>query len=101
MGRVTPEESAFPHRTAAYNLSIDAGWSDPALDHEAVAWARDAWDAMRPFATGGVYILKIILGLQNLNNFIHNFINFSSGYPASTVSNNVGISSKETIRPNI
>jgi FAD/FMN-containing dehydrogenase len=56
VGRVTPEESAFPHRTAAYNLSIDAGWSDPALDHEAVAWARDAWDAMRPFATGGVYI---------------------------------------------
>jgi FAD/FMN-containing dehydrogenase len=56
VGRVTPQESAFPHRTAAYNLSIDAGWSDPALDHEAVAWARDAWDAMRPFATGGVYI---------------------------------------------
>jgi hypothetical protein len=56
VGRVTPQESAFPHRTAAYNLSIDAGWSDPALDHEAVAWARDAWDATRPFATGGVYI---------------------------------------------
>ncbi|MFR9805238.1 FAD-binding oxidoreductase [Pseudonocardia sp. RS010] len=54
--RVGPEESAYPHRGARYNLSIDAGWTDPALDATALRWARTAWDAMRPYATGGVYL---------------------------------------------
>jgi FAD/FMN-containing dehydrogenase len=56
VARVGPEESAYPHRTARYNLSIDAGWTDPALDGVAMGWARAAWEATRPFATGGVYI---------------------------------------------
>jgi FAD/FMN-containing dehydrogenase len=56
VGDVGPEESAYPHRAARFNLSIDAGWTDPALDDQAIGWARDAWDAMRPFASGGVYV---------------------------------------------
>jgi FAD/FMN-containing dehydrogenase len=54
--RVGPEESAYPHRGARYNLSIDAGWTEPALDETAIAWARSSWDALREFATGGVYV---------------------------------------------
>jgi len=54
--RVSPEVSAYPHRGARYNLSIDAGWTDPALDDTAIGWARSSWDALRPFATGGVYV---------------------------------------------
>jgi berberine-like enzyme len=54
--RVGPDESAYPHRGARYNLSIDAGWTDPALDDTAIGWARSSWDALRPFATGGVYV---------------------------------------------
>jgi hypothetical protein len=54
--RVGPEESAYPHRGARYNLSIDAGWTDPAQDEAAIGWARSSWDAMREFGTGGVYI---------------------------------------------
>ena len=54
--RVGSEESAYPHRGARYNLSIDAGWSDPALDDVALGWARASWDALRPVATGGVYL---------------------------------------------
>lgn len=50
------EESAYPHRGARYNLSIDAGWTDPALDGTAIGWARSSWDALREFATGGVYV---------------------------------------------
>lgn len=64
VGRVGPEETAYPHRSALFNLSIDAGWSDPAMDDEAIGWARGAWDAMRPFATGGVYINFSGLGDQ-------------------------------------
>jgi FAD/FMN-containing dehydrogenase len=56
VGRVGPEESAYPHRTGTFNLSIDAGWTDPDLDEQAIGWARGAWDAIRPFAGGGVYI---------------------------------------------
>jgi FAD/FMN-containing dehydrogenase len=54
--RVGPDESAFPHRGAKFNVSIDCVWSDPADDDRAVGWARDTWEAMRPYANGGVYI---------------------------------------------
>jgi FAD/FMN-containing dehydrogenase len=54
--RVTFDESAFPHRGARFNLSIDCIWSDSDDDDRAVGWARDTWEAMLPFANGGVYI---------------------------------------------
>jgi hypothetical protein len=56
VARVGPEESAFPHRSDVFNVSIDAGWQDPAMDDTAVGWARGLWDALRPHASGGVYI---------------------------------------------
>jgi hypothetical protein len=56
VSRVGADESAYPHRSARFNVSIDAGWTDPRLDDAAIAWARRAWDALQPFATGGVYI---------------------------------------------
>jgi FAD/FMN-containing dehydrogenase len=56
VARVRPDESAFPHRSEVFNVSIDAGWTDPAMDDTAVGWARGAWDALKPYASGGVYI---------------------------------------------
>ncbi|MBL1086562.1 FAD-binding oxidoreductase [Streptomyces actinomycinicus] len=56
VARVGPDDSAFAHRSARYNLSIDAGWRDPALDEASIAWARSAWDAMKPFSSGGTYV---------------------------------------------
>ena len=56
VARVGSDESAFPHRGDRFNVSIDAGWSDPARDDEAVAWARGLWDALEPHANGGVYV---------------------------------------------
>jgi FAD/FMN-containing dehydrogenase len=56
IARVANNESAFAHRSAQYNLSIDANWFDPALDDAAIGWARSSWNAMRPFGTGGVYV---------------------------------------------
>ncbi|WNC02083.1 FAD-binding oxidoreductase [Streptomyces sp. CGMCC 4.7035] len=56
VARVDPDDSAFAHRSARYNLSIDAGWRDPALDEAAIGWARSAWDAMKPFSSGGTYV---------------------------------------------
>ncbi|MDN5914624.1 MAG: FAD-binding oxidoreductase [Pseudonocardia sp.] len=56
VARVGEDESAFAHRGARFNVSIDAGWTDPTLDTAAIGWARGAWDALTPFATGGLYV---------------------------------------------
>jgi FAD/FMN-containing dehydrogenase len=56
VARVGADESAYAHRSAQFNVSFDALWTDPALDALAIGWSRAAWDALRPFATGGVYV---------------------------------------------
>lgn len=56
IGRVDPAATAFPHRTAAYNFSIQGGWVDPADDDEVMAWCRDFHAALTPWSTGGVYV---------------------------------------------
>jgi FAD/FMN-containing dehydrogenase len=56
VARVGNDESAFAHRSARYNISIDAAWTDPAADATMIGWARSVWQGMRPFATGGVYL---------------------------------------------
>jgi hypothetical protein len=40
VSRVDPDDGAYAHRSALYNLSLDAGWTDPALDSSAIGWAR-------------------------------------------------------------
>jgi FAD/FMN-containing dehydrogenase len=49
-------DTAAGHRQAGYVLNLAAGWDDPAEDDAQRAWARDAWEAMAPFASGGVYM---------------------------------------------
>jgi FAD/FMN-containing dehydrogenase len=56
IARVGRDETAFAHRSASFNLSVDALWSEPALDEPAISWARCTWDALRPQATGGIYL---------------------------------------------
>ena len=56
IGGVGDHETAYPHRSARFNVSVDASWQDPELDDVAIAWARSTWDAIAPYATGGVYI---------------------------------------------
>jgi hypothetical protein len=56
VARVGPEATAFPHRSAAFNVSIDGSWDDPALDKAAIGWVKSMWDAAAPFASGGVYV---------------------------------------------
>ena len=36
-------------------MGIWTGWTDPALDEEMIAWTRAFYQAMEPYATGGVY----------------------------------------------
>ena len=50
IGRVGDHDTAYPHRSASFNISVDASWHDPALDGAAIGWARSTWDALAPFA---------------------------------------------------
>ncbi|MGH2751251.1 MAG: FAD-binding oxidoreductase [Actinomycetota bacterium] len=56
IARVPADDTAFAHRSASFNVSVDASWSEPALDAATIGWSRSTWDALRPFSTGGVYI---------------------------------------------
>lgn len=52
-----PAASApYPHRDAAWVLNIQARWRRPEDDTVQIAWARDTFSALAPFATGGVYV---------------------------------------------
>ena len=50
------ESSAFPERDANYMIAIEANWRDPAHDAANVAWARRAFDELRPFSSGKSYL---------------------------------------------
>jgi FAD/FMN-containing dehydrogenase len=49
-------EAAFAGRGAQWNCIPIAIWTDPAEDDHQIAWARGVFEAMRPFASGGVYV---------------------------------------------
>ena len=53
-GRVAPADTAFGDRSAAYMLSIDGNWTDPADDELVTAWTREmfAEAAALPSARG-------------------------------------------------
>ncbi|MBV9198430.1 MAG: FAD-binding oxidoreductase [Alphaproteobacteria bacterium] len=55
IARVPADATAYGNRDAAYDCFPAAIWEDPAEDERHIAWARKFWEAMRPFATGGVY----------------------------------------------
>lgn len=56
MARVPSDAMAYPHRDAAYAMNVYTRWEDPAMDDECIAWSRTFFDAMAPYATGGVYV---------------------------------------------
>lgn len=56
VGREDPEGSAFEDRRATHAMTIDGVWSEPAASGACIAWARDFWEAVRPYSTGRVYV---------------------------------------------
>ena len=52
VARIGQDETAFDHRDAAYNFAVIARWTDPADADANIAWARELWEAMRPYARG-------------------------------------------------
>jgi hypothetical protein len=54
--RVGIGETAFPHRTDGYNFLVLSQWMDSAMTDRCVAWARETYTAMEPFAAAGRYV---------------------------------------------
>ena len=50
--RVAPDATAFGDRSMPWMASFDSIWADAAGDEANIAWARDGWERMRPWAAG-------------------------------------------------
>jgi FAD/FMN-containing dehydrogenase len=56
MTRVGETETSYGGRDAPFLVTAEANWTDPAQNDEAIAWAREVWDAMERYSTGNVYL---------------------------------------------
>jgi len=56
LNRLGEEHSPAGNREARYVLNITASWDKAEEDAGHVAWAREAWNDMKGFSTGGTYI---------------------------------------------
>jgi hypothetical protein len=53
VARVPEDATAFSNRSAFHNVNIAGAWEMNDQEPERhVAWVRQTWEAMRPFATG-------------------------------------------------
>jgi FAD/FMN-containing dehydrogenase len=54
--RVGVTETAFPHRRPGYSVLVWSQWTDPADTGTNMAWARETFDALRPYTTDRRYM---------------------------------------------
>jgi FAD/FMN-containing dehydrogenase len=54
--RVAVDATAYPARETLYAMNVHGRWDDARDDERCVAWAREFFDAARPFALGSVYV---------------------------------------------
>jgi FAD/FMN-containing dehydrogenase len=57
--RVASEATAFSHRAARGNLNLIGQWTAPGDPSCHIEWVRRLWDALVPYATGGVYVTNV------------------------------------------
>jgi hypothetical protein len=53
---VPPDATAFANRDAEFDFIPVAVWHDGEESGPLIEWVRETWRAMKPFATGGVYL---------------------------------------------
>jgi FAD/FMN-containing dehydrogenase len=59
IGRVTDDATAFAGRTAAFEVSADGDWDDPALDEANRDWVRRALEIVEPETVIGQYVNEV------------------------------------------
>jgi hypothetical protein len=56
LNRLDDDHSPVGNRDAHYVLNITGSWQQGDEDTANIEWAREAWNDMKPFSTGGTYI---------------------------------------------
>ncbi len=56
LNRLNEEHSPAGNRDARYVLNIAGSWEKADADEANIAWAREAWNDLKSFSTGGTYI---------------------------------------------
>jgi FAD/FMN-containing dehydrogenase len=56
VGRVAPEDTAFYHRDAQFNIEVALSWEDADVSADNIEWGRDFWRDVAPFASRGFYV---------------------------------------------
>jgi FAD/FMN-containing dehydrogenase len=56
LNQFNEEHSPVGNRDARYVLNMTSAWEQPGEDTANVEWARDAWNDMKSFSTGGTYV---------------------------------------------
>jgi FAD/FMN-containing dehydrogenase len=56
VGRINENATAFAHRDARYIINYVGLWQEPAETDRNITWVRGAWQAIRPYSTGAVYV---------------------------------------------
>ena len=56
VGRIAENATAFAHRDSRYILNFVGIWQEPLEADRNINWVRGAWQAIREYSTGAVYI---------------------------------------------
>jgi len=56
VSRIGHDETAFNHRGSEYTFMSIGQCADTSETEACVRWAREFWEAMQPYSTGGVYV---------------------------------------------
>ncbi len=56
IGRISPDATAFPHRTASWLINVPASWRSEAETEREIGWVRDSYAALTPHCRGGGYV---------------------------------------------
>jgi FAD/FMN-containing dehydrogenase len=56
LNELSDDHSAVGNRDARYLLNVAGSWEQPGEDAVNIAWAREAWNDLKTFSTGGTYI---------------------------------------------
>ena len=56
LNELPSDHSPMGSRDTKLVLNLTASWDSPDEDNVHIGWARDAWNDMRQFSTGGTYV---------------------------------------------
>jgi FAD/FMN-containing dehydrogenase len=54
--RIPPTANAVGIRDARHGLVIQGAWEDRSEDQAHIGWARESFDALKPYSSGGIYL---------------------------------------------